>query len=151
MDPFYLLLLSLPVGGLITWRLLTGSKHERRHERQAASSLTATPLRVVEKVALPRGKYAAVSLRISNNPCSAAVDAQGKSVLVCESPALPLEGCDRRCHCRYAHHEDRRIAKDRRYPASDVIELTGPAGLQDNRAGRDRRLKRTPEPYQGIY
>jgi hypothetical protein len=151
MDSLYLLLLSLPVAGLITWRLLTGSKHERRHERQAASSLTAKPLRVVEKVALPRSRYAAVSLRICNNPCGAAVAAQGKSVLVGESAVLPLEGCDRRCHCTYAHHEDRRIAVDRRYPASDVIELSGPAALKDSRAGRDRRRIRTPEPYQGIY
>jgi hypothetical protein len=150
MDSLYLLLLSLPVAGLITWRLLTGSKHEQRHERQAASSLSSKPLRVVEKLALPRSRYAAVSLRLCNNPCRAAVAAQGRPVLVGEALSLPLEGCNRRCHCTYAHHEDRRMAADRRYPSSDVIEVSGSAALKNNRSGRDRRRKRTLQPYQGI-
>ena len=139
------------MAALVTWRLLIGSNHEKRYERNAVASLTATPLRDLNKVALPRSRYAAVSLRICNNPCKAALQRQGQSVLVAEALSLPLKGCDRVCNCSYANHEDRRIAKDRRSPLADVIALDESSGLANDRAGRDRRRKRTPEPYQGIY
>ena len=112
----------------------------------------ATPSTTVKKVALPRARYSSVALRICNNPCKAALKLHGKSMLLGEEPALPLEGCNRTCHCEYAQHNDRRIHNDRRYPSTYIVDISGSNELTDNRGGNERRHdKRGREPYQGIY
>jgi hypothetical protein len=106
----------------------------------------------VAKVALPRARYSAVSLRICNNPCKPALKLHGKSMLLGEEPSLPLEGCNRTCHCEYAQHNDRRIHKDRRYPSTDIVNISGSNELPNKREGSDRRhTAGEREPYQGIY
>jgi hypothetical protein len=157
MDSLSLLVGSLFVAGLITWRLLIGSHHHGNRERLASSSLNddvpGGPLR--DQRPASAEEYPARSLRICNNPCRAALRLRRKVYLADEAPALPLPACDRTCYCEYTEHEDRRIGRDRRHPTTDT-ELPGIAGRraqEDLRSGRERRRRGrwAEEPYQGIY
>jgi hypothetical protein len=137
------------VAALILCRLLIGSYNERHHERSAAGSLKSNPIGSTDIAALPRPRYTAKSIRICNNPCSAALKLRNKSFLVDTVPQLPLEGCDRTCFCDYANHDDRRVWEDRRYPAADIISVNSAVSVQDRRIGHDRR--HGVDPCQEIY
>jgi hypothetical protein len=86
-------------------------------------------------------EYHAVSIKFSNNACEPAQQLEGRRFLSSAAPRLPLPECDvLECNCRFVHHKDRRIGKDRRSPF-------GPSGLgggtgnfvQEQREGRERR------------
>ena len=148
MDSVYVMLSCLLVAGLLTWRLLTGSRHELRHERRAVSS--ATPMLGGSGSAASDENYRAVSLRICPRPCGAALALRQKVFLVDEAPELPLPECNRSCGCSYLPRPDRRSSKDRRYPEDGYIRVQTAYAVPEQRAGRDRRRKGRFQ-YTGIY
>lgn len=59
--------------------------------------------------------YHAVSIETGVKSCAAAREAEGKRYLSSAAPMLPLKECTcTTCQCRYVHHSDRRIARERR-------------------------------------
>jgi hypothetical protein len=146
-DSIYILLSSLLVGGLITWRLLIGSRHELRHERQATAS--ATPM-LEGSGAEPDESYRAVTLRICPRPCRAAQLLRNKPFLVGQEPELPLPECNHRCSCSYLPKRDRRSPRDRRHPAHGYVRVRTAYAVPEQRGGRDRRRKGRFK-YNGIY
>jgi hypothetical protein len=157
LDPLYLLLASGFVAALISWRLLIGSRHDGRRERHAAQSLKSNPIGSKDMAAMPRPRYRARTIRICNNPCTAAVKLRNKPFLVDIVPQLPLPGCDRTCFCEYTNHDDRRVRDDRRHPSEDMVSVNvrmsfgdeHRVSFVDGRKVRDRRHR--VKPYQGIY
>ncbi len=96
----------------------------------------------------PRGRaptskksYHAVSIKFEPRACMAAKSMEGQRFLSGEAPRLPLPECDvTECQCHFAHHEDRRVNKDRRnvFDASGHSSTTGKFE-QERRGTRDRR------------
>lgn len=81
--------------------------------------------------------YHAVSIEPGARACSAAREAEGKRFLSSTSPMLPLRGCtNTTCQCRYVHHSDRRIVRDRR------VNFANPHAhsMTDRRDGGGRRI-----------
>jgi len=81
--------------------------------------------------------YHAVSIEPGARACAAANDARGKRFLSSAAPMLPLRECTRAtCQCRYVHHNDRRVLRDRR------VNFANPhAHLKtDRRDGSGRRI-----------
>lgn len=146
-DPLILLLASLSVAALVTWRLLIGSHHEARHERNHKAKFGHDPEHPVDVVALPRGKYEAVTIRVCNLPCKAVLEKRDAVFLVAEAPPLPLPGCNRSCNCEWVHRPDRRYRAERRQCAGQDHDLDGIQSTIEQRAGQDRRRKRAP--YKG--
>ena len=121
------LLLVLLLGIWLIVRLRQGAR---------ADSSTAPANRSAAK-----SVFHAVSIKFSGNACKAARDIAGQRFLSTDAPKVPLAGCDAlECNCRFIHHKDRRIGKDRRSPF-------GPSGFgggtgsyeQEMRKGKDRR------------
>jgi len=153
MEALYVLLSCLLVGGLLTWRLLTGSRHELRHERRVTSS--AAPMleqsgNAGQRNATPDETYRSVKLRICPRPCRAAQLMRKQVFLVAEAPKLPLPECNRSCGCSYLPQRDRRAAKDRRHPDDGYVRVRTAYAVPEQRAGRDRRRKGRFK-YSGIY
>jgi len=148
MEALYVMLSCLLVGGLLTWRLLTGSRHELRHERRATSS--AAPM--LERSANPdqAETYRAVKLSICPRPCRAAQLMRQEVFLVAEAPELPLPECNRSCGCSYLPQRDRRADNDRRHPDDGYVRVRTAYAVPEQRAGRDRRRKGRFK-YSGIY
>ena len=117
---------------------MIGSSREKVHEGRAAASLSPMARNFP---AVDSSSYKAVSLRISNSPCAAALKLRGQSVLENAAPQLPLSGCDRVCNCKYKSHDDRRIRLDRRSQEQVYVKVMGHAASSENRAGRDRSRK----------
>jgi hypothetical protein len=147
MDSVYVMLSCLLVAGLLTWRLLTGSRHELRHERRVVSS--GAPLLDASGDADDE-TYRAVTLRVCPRPCGAALLLRQQVFLVDEAPALPLPECNRTCGCSYLPRPDRRADKDRRYPEDGYVRVRTAYAVPEQRAGRDRRRKGRFQ-YTGIY
>ena len=123
--------------------MLVGSSQEQRQERLSQYKLTDSNLgRSDDSVA-----YAGVQLRICARPCQSAVQMQGQSFLKDAAPGLPLAGCDRTCLCSLETCDDRRASADRRLPDEDVIVFAEDATVDNSRKGRDRRRRRTTNPY----
>jgi hypothetical protein len=109
-----------------------------RLRRGSGSAPSAAPTRPKT----PVSAYHAVSIKLSDYPCTAARELAGQRFLSSEAPKLPLANCGNPagCACRFVHHKDRRAGKDRRSPF-------GPAGFgaatgkfeQEQRKGADRR------------
>ena len=148
MEALYVLLSCLLVAGLLTWRMLTGSRHELRHERRATSS--AAPMLEQSGDAGEDETYRAVKLRICPRPCRAAQLMRQQVFLVAEAPQLPLPECNRRCGCSYLPQRDRRADKDRRHPDDGYVRVHTAYAVPEQRAGRDRRRKARFK-YSGIY
>jgi len=128
-----LLWASILVVLLAVWLLL-----RRRH---ASKSTTDRP---VASTGSATTAYHAVSIKYSNNACSAARDLDGRRFLSSAAPKLPLAECDvLECKCRFVHHKDRRAGKDRRTPfaPSGFGGATG-SHQSEQREGKDRRIKR---------
>jgi len=147
MDSLYILLSCLLVAALLTWRFLTGSRHELRHERRATSS--AAPM-IEGAGAGDAERYRAVTLRVCPRPCGAALELRNKAFLVDEAPELPLPECNRTCGCSYLPKSDRRGRNDRRHPADGYVRVHTAYAVPEQRAGRDRRRKGRFQ-YTGIY
>lgn len=148
MEALYVMLSCLLVGGLLTWRLLTGSRHEMRHERRATSS--SAPMLERSGSAAQDESYRAVKLRICPRPCRAAQLMRQQVFLVGEAPELPLPECNRSCGCSYLPQRDRRADKDRRHPDDGYVRVRTAYAVPEQRAGRDRRRKGRFQ-YSGIY
>lgn len=89
----------------------------------------------------PKGAFHAVSLKYSENACTAAKEMTGRRFLSNAAPRLPLPGCDvLECRCQFTHHSDRRSQTDRRNPFAPggFGEGTG-TFQQDRRSRTDRR------------
>ena len=150
MDTLELFLLALPVGLLITWRLLTGSVRQHREERRA-SEARAGGERFSRKrnIGLAHSRFEAKRMHVCNMPCNAALRVRDKVYLNGDEPPLPLPDCDRPdgCNCSYSVHDDRRTGRDRRFPAEDIVAsdqlvLPGSAVMtEDRRKKRDRRRR----------
>ena len=87
--------------------------------------------------------YHAVSLRFEADACSAAKELGGRRFLSNAAPRLPLPACNAlECRCRFAHHKDRRVGKERRSPFG-AGRFSGTTGSfeQERRERRDRRKK----------
>lgn len=155
MDTLDIFLLSVPVGLLITWRLLTGSRRQHRDEKRSADSVRGGMKYARSKnIGLAHARYESKRLRICNQPCRAALKLRDQSFLSGEAPDLPLQECDRKdgCHCKFTTHNDRRTGRDRRYPAEDIVhsdELVLPESAiltRDRRAVKKERRKRKSAP-----
>lgn len=130
----------------MSWRLLIGSHHEQRHERNANSRFT--PIHAEDEG--DSDEYRAVSLKISTRPCAAAIEVRDKSFLTDDSPRLPLAQCDRVCHCSFSEHPDRRRNDDRRNAGHAYIEMATHNAVSERRDNRERRRKGRFR-YAGIY
>lgn len=89
----------------------------------------------------PKGVFHAVSLKYSENACTAAKEMTGRRFLSNAAPRLPLPGCDvLECRCKFTHHSDRRNQTNRRDPfgAGGFNEGIG-SFQQDRRDQPDRR------------
>jgi hypothetical protein len=81
--------------------------------------------------------YHAVSIEVGTRCCEAAREREGQRFLSTEAPMLPLVGCTQTsCQCRYVHHDDRRLKRDRR------VQFPNPHALRngDRRTGGGRRI-----------
>ena len=92
---------------------------------------------------LPTSKknFHAVSIKFEPRACNAAKELDGKRFLAEAAPRLPLPDCDvTDCKCHFAHHKDRRSAKDRRsvFTSSGYSESTG-THETERRQRADRR------------
>ena len=160
LDALDIFLISLPVGLLITWRLLTGSVHQHRDERRANESVRGgEKYQRSQNIGLLHSQHEARRLRICNSPCRAAMQLRNNAFLAAAAPPLPLPDCDRKddCLCEYSSHDDRRSGKERRYPAANITaadSLVLPDSKvlsSDNRKAGDRRAKKTKAAAMGVY
>jgi hypothetical protein len=85
--------------------------------------------------------YHAVSIRFDANACEAAKIMSGRRFLSNAAPRLPLPECNAlECRCRFAHHKDRRAARDRRSPFGADGHAGGTGSYEkERRESRDRR------------
>ena len=107
----------------------------RRRSRVTQQSSAAAPRRNEDTT------YHAVSIKFSEGACAAAKAMSGRRFLANAAPRLPLPECDvATCTCRFAHHKDRRIGRDRRSPFA-AGNLTGATGRheKERRERPDRR------------
>lgn len=59
--------------------------------------------------------FHAVSIETGARCCSQSRANEGRRFLAASAPKLPLPGCTMvKCQCRYVHHKDRRINRERR-------------------------------------
>ena len=67
-----------------------------------------------------------MSIRFSENACTAVKRRAGERYLASDPPELPLEDCDAaKCECYFAHYKDRRSGHDRRSPYDPAIGSSG--------------------------
>lgn len=85
--------------------------------------------------------YHAVSIKFDAKACEAAKKMSGRRFLSNAAPRLPLPDCNAlECRCRFAHHKDRRAAKDRRSPFGAAGHAGGTGSYEkERRESRDRR------------
>lgn len=130
MNPFTMILI---LGLLVAvWWLV-------RKRREGSSEVSSPKLRSKSS----NSQFHAVSIKYSGRACAAAKDLTGRRFLATAAPKLPLPECDiLECSCRFAHHEDRRMQKDRRSPFGPG-GTTGSTGTfnTEQRTGSDRRRR----------
>ena len=146
MESPYLLLAGLFVALLLTWRFLTGSARERRHEKRVAidAKARARP-KPVQKTCT---SYRGYEFRVGPGACAAARELRGKVFLAGRTPALPLAACSNTCQCKFEQRDDRRSSRDRRHPAARLGVAADAMMMTDGRSGRDRRRR---IEFEGIY
>jgi hypothetical protein len=85
--------------------------------------------------------FHAVSIKFDAQACEAAKMMSGRRFLSNAAPRLPLPDCNAlECRCRFAHHKDRRVAKDRRSPFGAAGQPGGTGSYEkERRENRDRR------------
>ncbi len=116
--------------------LLVGWLFIRR--RQSKKTVKVKPRR---RTPSSKTSYHAVSIKFESRACMAAKTMEGERFLSSEAPRLPLPDCDvTDCQCHFAHHQDRRVNKDRRnvFNASGHSDTTG-KHERERRGIRDRR------------
>ena len=83
-------------------------------QRQAGTNQKARP---TGRSSSSNSAYHAVSIKFPSNACKAAREMEGRRFLSTAAPRLPLPNCQSlECSCRFVHHKDRRVGKDRRSP-----------------------------------
>lgn len=106
-----------------------------RKRVQAEVQLSGRPVQAHRLV----NPFHAVSVVAGSRCCEAARQMQDVRFLSGEAPKLPLPGCQAgACHCRYAHHADRREGSDRRN--RDVWNPLVATKVNDRRQSRGRRI-----------
>ncbi len=94
----------------------------------------------------PDARFQSVSLENLSGACAAAYAIEGDRFLPGAAPPLPLPECDVPvCNCLFVHHNDRRLASNRRKRWSGSVGNTGGRN-KDQRDGDDRRSN-DPENY----
>ena len=84
--------------------------------------------------------FHAVSVHPAAGGCEAALAIKGLRFLSDEAPALPLEGCTaENCHCRYAHHVDRRSGTSDRRLGFGARHVAAAAAQEERRVTIGRR------------
>jgi len=94
-------------------------------------------------------RYHAVSIKFGSNACAAAKKMAGERFLAGQAPQIPLPGCTSvNCECRFVHHDDRRVGRDRRSPFGSG-SIGGGTGRfdQERRQRPDRRKSADTEPF----
>ncbi len=136
------------MGIVALWRLALSRGRNRATGSPAGQARQAPAVQVFERtpgaaasrrMPLMGANFEALSIQICHHPCQAARELRSKRFLAGEVPDLPLPGCDRKCHCSFAHHHDRRDGENRRAPylSLDDPDLV-PEGVEA-REGTDRR------------
>ena len=112
-----------------------GSGHPSTRGKKAARPEKVYPAR--------RNPYRATSIVNERNPCSAVTRLLNVRFLDLDKrlPSLPVAGCNAtKCHCKYAHHDDRRDEdSDRRSfnaLTSNLFEHSGKENKRSSRGGR---------------
>lgn len=115
---------------LLVWALI-----RRRSAVGKQEAAVSTPSQVQNTA------YHAVSIKFDEKACDAARELFGRRFLASAAPRLPLSDCDAaECHCRFAHHSDRRTGKDRRSPFAAAGFGGGTGSFeQERRDSNDRR------------
>jgi len=114
---------------LLVWLLLR--RRSAVGKQEAAASTPSQPQNTV---------YHAVSIKFDEKACNAAREWFGRRFLASAAPRLPLADCDAaECHCRFAHHSDRRTGKDRRSPFAAAGFGGGTGSFQQERRDRNDR------------
>ena len=114
---------------LLVWLLLR--RRSAVSQQEAAASSPSQPQNTV---------YHAVSIKFDEKACNAARELFGRRFLASAAPRLPLADCDAaECHCRFAHHSDRRTGKDRRSPFAAAGFGGGTGSFQQERRDRNDR------------
>lgn len=89
-----------------------------------------------EPVSVKRtGRHSAVELVVGKDCCTKARLLAGSRQLSAQAPVLPIDGCDRQCHCSYRQHADRRSVNRRRMDDGLSEEFIY-AGMQNRRRNR---------------
>jgi len=125
--PLVALILVLLLG---VWLILRVRKGARDESPRPSTSIGATT-----------SAHHAVSINFSSNACKAARELAGRRFLAAAAPKLPLADCNvLECNCRFIHHKDRRLGKDRRssFAPSGFGGGTGDYE-RELRSGKDRR------------
>ena len=127
--PILVLLLALLLA--IAWLILIRRRGEPAESRPKSSLRPKADTK----------EYHSVSIILSENACAAAEKLSGSRILATTAPKLPLPECDvPECTCRFEHHRDRRVGRDRRDPFSPGIIGSGSdAADSELRNENDRR------------
>ncbi len=81
--------------------------------------------------------YHAVSIEAGNRACAEANARDGRRYLSTAAPMLPLRGCTQAsCQCRYVHHKDRRMNRERRM----LLHNPHAHKMSDRRISTGRRI-----------
>ena len=128
--------MNLPLMALLLG-LLFGIWLIVRLRRGANAESATTPARP----SATNSAFHAVSIKYSGNACKAASELAGRRFLATAAPKLPLADCDLlECNCRFIHHKDRRLGKDRRSPFAPSGFGGGTGDYErELRSGKDRR------------
>ncbi len=87
----------------------------------------------------PDTRFHAVALENLSGACAAAYAIEGERFMPGEVPRIPLPECDVPvCNCLFVHHDDRRLAGNRRQRWTGSIGKVGSA-IKEQRDGDDRR------------
>ncbi len=94
----------------------------------------------------PDTRFHSVCLENLSDACAAAYAIEGERFLPGAAPQIPLPECDAPvCNCVFVHHDDRRLAGNRRQRWTGSVGKVGSA-IKEQRDGGDRRSN-DPENY----
>ncbi len=138
MDTSTVLLLVISIAAVVAVVLVLRSNLQASNSNTVAGA--AKPRSPDKSKPISKGRYRATSIVCGENACAAALAIKGSYFLVedKDTPQIPVPNCDvKKCSCRYAHHDDRRVDDDDR---------RGPRGLRSDLhshvTGVDRRTRR---------
>lgn len=108
-----------------------------------AGNITSKKPKPKKAAPVARNPYRSTSIQVDDHACEAARNIAGKRFLDTDRnvPKVPLPECDASaCHCKYAHHTDRRDSEeDQRQPSalrSELYEASGKPNRRQRKRGR---------------